>query len=166
MAEAIAAVGIVASIVQLFDFGTTVLLRLKEYQSSLGDIPRSFRQMNKELPLLLYTLQHIQEAINTGSIGVETEEALLPVIEGCREQVELLQSILSKTLPKSDDSRFKKGKKAILSVQQEGKVERILKVLQSYISTLTFYSAASSTSQPLNGSVISNHVWTYAHLRT
>ncbi|KFY95523.1 hypothetical protein V500_02750 [Pseudogymnoascus sp. VKM F-4518 (FW-2643)] len=151
MAEALAIIGIVANIAQLLDFGTTVLYRLKEYQSSLGEVPKSFRQISKELPLLLYTIQQIQDAIDAGSVGIETKKALLPVIEGCQEQLELLQSILVKTLPKSDDSSLEKGKKAISSLGQDGKVDRILKNLRNFISSLTFYySAASSTLQPLN----------------
>lgn len=155
MAEALAIIGIVANIAQLLDFGTTVLYRLKEYQSSLGEVPKSFRQISKELPLLLYTIQQIQDAIDAGSVGIETKKALLPVIEGCQEQLELLQSILVKTLPKADDSSFEKGKKAISSLGQDGKVERILKNLRNFISSLTFYySAASSTLQPLNGTIV------------
>ncbi|OBT61015.1 hypothetical protein VE03_09611 [Pseudogymnoascus sp. 23342-1-I1] len=151
MAEALAIVGVVASIVQLLDFGTAVLYRLKEYQSSLGEVPKSFRQISKELPLLLHTIQQIQDAIDAGSVGIETKKALLPVIKGCLEQLELLQSILVKTLPKAGDSSLEKGKKAISSLGQDGKVERILKNLRGFISSLTFYySAASSTLQPLN----------------
>ncbi|OBT58918.1 hypothetical protein VE04_00567, partial [Pseudogymnoascus sp. 24MN13] len=151
MAEALAVVGVVASIVQLLDFGTTVLYRLKEYQSSLGEVPKSFRQIDKELPLLLHTLQQLEKAIDAGSVGIETERALLPVIKGSQEQLELLKNILDKTLPKADDSSLEKGKKAISSLGQDGKVERILKNLRGFISSLTFYySAASSTLQPLN----------------
>jgi hypothetical protein len=95
MAEALAVVGIVANIVQLLEFSTTVLHRLKEYQSSLGEIPRSFSQISKELPLLLHTLQQIQEAIAAGYVEIETKKALLPVIKGCQEQVGLLESILT-----------------------------------------------------------------------
>lgn len=152
MAEALTIVGVVASVAQLVDYSTTVLYRLKEYQSSLGEVPKSFRQISKELPLLLHTIQQIQDAIDAGSVGIETEKALLPVVKGCHGQLELLQRILVRTLPKADDSPLEKGKKAISSLGQDGKVERILKNLRGFISSLTFYySAASSTLQPLNG---------------
>lgn len=155
MAEALAIVGVVASIVQLVDFGTTVLYRLKEYQSSLGEVPKSFRQISKKLPLLLHTIQQIQDAIDAGSVKIETEKALLPVIKGCQELLELLQSILDKTLPKADDSSREKVKKAVSSLIQDGKVERILKDLQGLIDSLAFYyTAASSTLQPLNGTIV------------
>jgi hypothetical protein len=40
MAEALAVVGVVASIVQLVDFGSEVFHRLNDFQSSLGEIPK------------------------------------------------------------------------------------------------------------------------------
>ncbi|OBT82577.1 hypothetical protein VE02_08684 [Pseudogymnoascus sp. 03VT05] len=151
MAEALAVVGVVSSIVQLLDFGTTVLSRLKEYQSNLGEVPKSFRQIDKELPLLLHIIQQIQDALAAGSVGIETKTALLPVVKGCQEQLELRQSIFDKTLPKADDSSLEKSKKAISSLGQDGKVERILKNFRGFTSSLTFYySAASSTLPPLN----------------
>ena len=53
MAEALAAIGAVASIVQLVDFGSKVLLRLNEFQSSIGEIPKVFQHVKAELPVLL-----------------------------------------------------------------------------------------------------------------
>jgi len=50
MAEALAAVGIVANIIQLVDFGSRVLKRLEEYQSILGEIPEAFRYIKAECP--------------------------------------------------------------------------------------------------------------------
>ena len=156
MAEALAVVGVVASIAQLLDFGTTVLHRLNNYQSSSGEIAKSFHQIEMELPLLLYTIHQIQEAIDVGSVGIEIKKALLPVIKSCQEQVvALLQSILTETSSRLDDSSPEKGTKAsILSAGQDGKIDFLLKNIQKHINTLTFYySAVSSTLQPQNGSV-------------
>ena len=156
MAEALAVVGVVASIAQLHDFGTTVLYRLNKYQSSSGEVTESFHQIKMELPLLLYTIHRIQEAIDAGSVGIEIKKALLPVIKICQEEVvALLQSILTETSSKSDDSSPEKGTKAtILSAGQDGKIDFILKNIEKYINTLTFYySAVSSTLQPQQGSV-------------
>ena len=83
MAEALAVVGIVANIVQLFDFGSKILHRLTEFQSSVENVPESFRHIKAKLPLLLHTLQQTKEAIEAGSIKDDTKKALLPAIEGC-----------------------------------------------------------------------------------
>jgi hypothetical protein len=154
MAEALAVVGIVANIVQLVGFSSKILHRLNEFQASLGETPRSFCVVKSELPLLQHTLEQTREAINAGLIRAETKPALLPAVEGCQEQIKLLDSILEKTLPTSDDSWGKKGRKAILSLHHDAKVESITKILRSYIGILTFYyAAASSTLQPLTGIV-------------
>ena len=155
MAEVIAVIGVVASIVQLVDFSSRVFHRLDEFQSSLGEIPKSFRYIKAELPLLQDTLQQIKEAIDTGSVRDETKRALIPVIEGCREQMESLDVILTKTIPIPNDSRLKRGSKAMSSLLRDAKVESITKILRAYIGTLTFYyAAASSTLRPLTGSML------------
>lgn len=129
MAEALAVVGIVANIVQLVGFSSKILHRLNEFQASLGETPRSFCVVKAELPLLQHTLEQTREAVNAGLIRAETKTALLPAVEGCQEQIKLLDSILEKTLPTSDDSWWKKGRKAILSLHHDAKVESITKEL-------------------------------------
>ena len=155
MAEAIAVVGVVASIVQLLDFSSGILHRLDEFQSSLGEIPKSFRHIKVELPVLRETLQQTKEAIDAGYVSDKTKTALIPAIQGCMEQIESLHIILAEILPTQDDSRLKRGKKAILSLRQDSKVESITKILHGYIGTLTFYyTATSSALQPLTGAML------------
>jgi len=155
MAEAIVVIGIVASIVQLVDFSSRVLHRLEEFQTGLGEIPVSLRHIKVELPVLQDTLQQTRAAIDAGSVRDATKNALLPAIEGCTEQIRLLDSILAKMLPTPTDSRLKRGTKAILSLHQEPKIESITKILRCYVGTLTFYYAAiSSTLQPLTGNTL------------
>jgi signal transduction histidine kinase len=124
MAEAIAIIGLVASIVQLVDFSLKVLHRLEEFQTSLGEIPRSIQHIKIELAVLQDTLQQTRKAIEAVSVRNETKKSLVPAIEGCAEQIGLLDHILAKLLPVSTDSWLIKGKKAILSLQQEAKTEK------------------------------------------
>ena len=152
MAEALAAVGVVASIIQLVDFGTKVLRRLNEFHSSLEKVPKSLRNITVELPLLLDTLDQTKRAIESGSIEDKTQKALQPAIDGCRDQIGLLQTILTKLLPTSSDSWNKRHKKAVLSLIQEAKVDEITTTLRNYIQILTYYhAAASSRLEPLKG---------------
>jgi hypothetical protein len=153
MAEALVVVGLVAGIVQLVDFSSKILVRLDEFQSSIGEIPKSFRHVKAELPVLRDTLQQTKDAIDAGFVPDNTKTALTPAIEGCIEQIRSLDNIITKTLPTPNDSRLKRGTKAMGSLYQDPKVEGITKVLRGYIGTLTFYYAAmSSTLQPLTGS--------------
>jgi N-terminal domain on NACHT_NTPase and P-loop NTPases len=114
------------------------LHRLDEFQPSLVEIPKSFRHIKAELPVLRDTLQQTREAIDAGSVTDKTKTALIPAIQGCMEQIESLHIILAEMLPTQDDSRLERGKKEILSLRQDSKVESITKILHGYIGTLTF----------------------------
>jgi hypothetical protein len=152
MAEALAVVGVVSSIIQLADFSSKILHRLDEFQSSRGEIPKIYRHIKSELPILREILEQTKEAIDAGLIRDETKRALLPAVEGCREQIASMDAFITKALPASEDSKWKKVGKAMLSVRQDAKVESITKAVRSYIGTLTFYyAAASSTLRPLTG---------------
>ena len=152
MAEALAVVSVVANIIQLIDFSTKVVHRLEEFHSIAGEVPKTFRHVKNELPLLGKTLQHIKDAADAGSMADGTRKALLPVITGCNEQIAQLDAILAKSLPEVNDNWKKRGKKAIVSLHYDAKVESITKVLQNYVRILTFYYAvASSNFQPLIG---------------
>lgn len=152
MAEALAALGIVSNILQLVDFGTKVLTRLREFQSNVGEIPESFHQISNELPLILDILKQFQGVIDDRFIEGRTDTALCRVIDGCFAQVTKLDDILAKYLPNSEDSRFTKGKKAIFSLRKDENIELISKRLHVYVTDLTFYCAfVSSTQQPSGG---------------
>jgi hypothetical protein len=152
MAEALAVVGVVASIVQLIDFGSKVLLRLNEFQSNAREIPTTFQHVKAELPVLLDTLEQTKTAIETGSIRDETKKALLPAIDGCRTQIESLDILIMKVLPLAGDSWRERSRKVISSLRQDAKVGKIRSDLQGYIQTLTYYhAAASSTLRPSIG---------------
>jgi Cdc6-like AAA superfamily ATPase len=162
MAEALAVVGVVASIVQLIDFSTRVVSRLDEFYSVAKEVPKSFRHIKTELPLLATTLAQLKEAIDATSVADGSKKALAPVIAGCNEQVAQLDAILKKTLPETSDSLHIKGKKVIVSLHYDPKVDSITKSLRSYVGILTFYySATSSTLQPLTGRVLLQEIYTF-----
>lgn len=154
MAEALAVVGIVASIVQLVDSGSRVLSRLEEYRSSLGDIPESFRHVKTELPVLLDALKQKKAEIDAGQITNDSKKALAPAVEACGKQIKALNDVIAKALPKPGDSWAKRKTKALGSLRYDAKVEKITTVIRGYIQTLTFHAASSSrpsASTPLAG---------------
>jgi hypothetical protein len=149
MAEALAIVGIVANITQLVDFSSRVLKRLNGYQSQLGDIPEAFRHIKAELPVLLDALRQTKAAIDAGFIEDESKKALLPAIEGCGKQIRLLDDVIVKALPLSNDSRTTRGWKALRSLHYDEKAEKIIAVIRGYTQTLTYHAASSL--RPLAG---------------
>jgi uncharacterized coiled-coil protein SlyX len=109
MAEALALVGLVSSIIQFVDFGTKVIHRLNEFQCTVTEVPKSFRDVKNQLPLLIDTLKRTQNQADAGYVSEETAKALKPVVEGCSSQVQLLSSILDKTLPANKASNWQRG---------------------------------------------------------
>jgi hypothetical protein len=152
MAEALAVVSVVATIVQLVDFTAKLLSRLNEYHTQAGEIPTSLRHIKAELAALEDALQHTKRAIVAGTLGATAGTALRPTLEGCEGQVQALDDLCARILPATDDSWRKKTQRAILSIKQESKVENVTKTLRGYIATLTFYHvAAFSTLRPSTG---------------
>ena len=143
MAEALAVVGIVANIIQLVDFGTRVLKRPEEYQSTLVEIPKTFRHIKAELPVLLDALRQTKAAIDAGLLEDESKVALLPVVEGCSVQIKALDEMIEKALPALSDSWTRRGRRALQSIRYESKVEKATVVIRGYFQTLTYHAAAS-----------------------
>ncbi|KAF2476755.1 TPR-like protein [Lindgomyces ingoldianus] len=144
MAEALAVVGIIANIIQLVDFGTRVLDRLNQYQSTVVEIPEAFRHIKSELPVVLDALRQTKAAIDAGLLQDESKRALLPAVEGCSEQIKALDEVIKKTLPGSSDSWARRGRKALWSLRYDAKMEKITAVIRGYVQTLTYHAATSS----------------------
>jgi hypothetical protein len=145
MAEAIVVVAVVSSIVQLVDFTSKVIARLNDIQSGTKDIPKSLEYLNAELPVLLHTLQQILDAIKADRFPSKCATALQPAVDGCKASIQDIESILSKTLPNQGDGKAKNFIKAVGSVWNEGKIERITATIHHCIATLTLYFAASAS---------------------
>ncbi|CZR66589.1 related to kinesin light chain [Phialocephala subalpina] len=144
MAEALAVIGSIASIVQLLEFGGKVLGRLKEFHSKRVEIPQCFRHIEIELPVLLDALAQTKTAIETGSVSAETEDALLPAIKACRRLVRKLHSILARLVTLKSDSWSRKTRKTFSSLRHEGKVQDIRTEIDRYIRVLTYSHAATT----------------------
>lgn len=145
MAEALAVVGVVANIVQLVDFGSKVLYRLNDFQSCCGEIPKTFKHIKDELPILLETLTQIKVVAEKGSMGEETKNALSLVVNGCQTQITLLDNLISSLLPQEGDSWRKKTDKAILSLRQDSKIITITAILRTHIQSLINYHVTASS---------------------
>lgn len=142
MAEALAAIGIAASVVQLVSFGSKVLVRLDEIEASAERMPQVFSDIRAMLPLLLETVEKTQEQAELGNVSAETKNALLPVINGCYRQVKDLEDLMGKVYVNSADSAWKRGRKAVISISLEKKAQAAMDSLANFVQVLTLYQAA------------------------
>ena len=127
------------------DFGTKVVHRFHEFHERAGEIPNIFQNLHTRLPLVLDVLRRIKAQVDDGRVHEDTQRALLPVVQSCFEQIEQLNEILIKVSPVIDDSSWRRGTKALLSVGQEGKIKKIEETLNENIHLLTFHQVTTST---------------------
>lgn len=76
MAEAAAAISLVASIVLLTDLGAKVASRLHEFASKTSDVPKSFRPLSQRLPLLILTIKFITRQAEASRLPDDVTKAL------------------------------------------------------------------------------------------
>ena len=141
MADPVTAVGLAVNIIQLLNWAREIVKRLDEFQRRVDEVPKVFRDIKTELPLLLNTLSETQKQAEHGLLEEDTQKALMPVIDGCRTQCGRLDKVLVKTLPTASDHTWERGIKAISSVHQEKKVKSIIETVRGYIHVLTYHQA-------------------------
>src|ERR1700728_3600263 len=141
MAEAIAAVGLAASILQLVDYGNKVIVRLQDFRSSIVEAPKAFREILVQLPLMLDTIERTRQQAESGAFDKATQDALIRVVQGCYLQITELHKVLAKVMPEKTDSSLQRSKKALQSVGYEKTIKEISSTLRNYVQTLTYYQA-------------------------
>jgi N-terminal domain on NACHT_NTPase and P-loop NTPases len=149
MAEAAAALGLVTAILQVVEYGSKLVTRLNEFRTTLDEAPRAFRDIMVELPLLLNSLDRTRQQAERGIVDKPTQEALLPVIQGCHSQINALNNTILKITPKRADSSFHKSIKAVQSVGYERNIKHITSTLRGYILTLTYHESTGYKSPPI-----------------
>jgi N-terminal domain on NACHT_NTPase and P-loop NTPases len=142
--ETVTALGLAGNILQFIEFGGQVVIRLQEFCSNARDVPQTFREVKNSLPLLLNSLKHIRQDLENGEVDQETEAALLPVIQGCTEQIESLNQILEGTLPAPGDSQWKAVTKALTSFWHDKKIQNIRTTINHYQGPLLLYQTRRS----------------------
>lgn len=115
MAEGLAVIGLVSAIVQLVDFSTKVVNRLDDFAASIGEVPRTFRHIKTELPLIADSLRRIQDQAKASSVDAVTITATSEVIADCKRDIGQLESILDQIVPATGASSWDRKKKALLS---------------------------------------------------
>ena len=142
MAEAIAVVGLLASIAELVKLSSTVISRVMEYQNAAKGLPKAFRAVKIELPLISDALKKIDSAAESGDMQEDTVNALKPVLSNCHESVASIDEMISKAMPPSQGSYFDRGVKAVTSLRLEREVEKTLQVLRQQLAVLNFHAGA------------------------
>ena len=141
-AEAVAAIGLIASIASLVDYGWSISKRMTEFVTNSDEVPKAFRVVQQQLPLLLNILEDLKVQAEHRDLSEDRRTAVQRVIDGCSLQVNTLEQILKDSIPRKDEQSWHKRLKAIKSIRNEKKVDRIVQVIQGYISLLSLSQAS------------------------
>lgn len=100
MAEAVAAAGLAAAIAQFVQLSIKIVQRLDQYHKDASKLPEVLQPIRERLPLLqdAFGRSHAQAA--SSLLSTETQSALMPILGHCRLQVQALDSLLNKILPR------------------------------------------------------------------
>ncbi len=130
-------VSIIANILQLVDFSSKAIRRVKEYGEDARDIPKTFRDIQTGLPLIVHTLGEIQTRASHGQVPEESCKALKGVLGDCKAKLAELKIIFEKVLPQDNASKGKRVWKGLVSLRQDKKVEEISQALWRSLQSLT-----------------------------
>ena len=151
MAEAVAAVSLVASIVSLVDFGSKIASRIKEFKSRTTSLPASFQNLADQLPLLNQVLEKIRIRASVGGLNEADASTILPVVESTLSYVRSLYDILKKTLLKGNSSSLDRIVIALKSLAHDDEIVRLLDKIRGNVQLLVF-------AQSIDHSDIHDHV--------
>ena len=132
MAEALATIAAADAILHLTQFVVEVISRLREYATTVTELPHSLKDVKAPLGLLRESLKQLSRQSNLRT--TQSNETLQEAVTGCRKQVEKLDKILKAVSSSTTDSKLKRSKKALVSVKQDREVRQICVDIQRYVT--------------------------------
>jgi len=141
MAE-LAIVGVIANIVQLVDFGTKIIGRVREFQSAVGEAPQSLHDLTINFSVLIKTVDLIQRTAE--SYDVNTKLALEQLITKCLKDVKLLDELIRRLLPRENDSTLLMSQKALVSLAKDKYIKGMVTKLEKIAFNLYMLSSVSA----------------------
>jgi len=149
MAEALAVVGLVSTIVQFIDFGTKIVERLNELTSEVDGLPKTFQAVKVKLPILIDMLHHTEQQIFADHDNLETATAMKPLINACLTEIIHLQTIFDKALPPQKSPSWQRRLRALRNLSHDKDVDRSLTKLEGHMLLLIFHKSTKD-SDPSN----------------
>ena len=127
-AEALVAVGIASSFVQLIHFTASLCSRIKEYAAGVG-LPKKLAAQADRLSDLLAVLHSLAISLGHDPLGSS-------VLTRCLAQARLLSDLLD-GLEGPSQGHLKNARKALKSLNQSDQIEEFQNVLDSLVNTLS-----------------------------
>jgi len=139
MAEAVAVIGLLSSIIQLVDFSSKLLGRLNDFVKTTQGVPDAFRNISVQLPLTTATLQRLSRQIIENGLTDDEQKALHAIVDRTMELIHEVDDVLSRTIPSKSSSSFEKQLLALQSLRQEKRIQKASIQLVQNVNLLTFF---------------------------
>ncbi|KAL8852731.1 MAG: hypothetical protein Q9221_002361 [Calogaya cf. arnoldii] len=141
MAEALAAVGVSASILQIVSLTAKLIQRFNDFNSIAEEMPRALRSIHIQLPFLRETCQNLDT-------GDESENVSM-IIKECHREIEDLYKTVDRLLPGPGDPRLSRAIKALKSMQYQQKFDHALRKIESFKIGLILHCCQKTTDTPI-----------------
>ena len=132
-------VGLVSSIIQIVDFSIRVTGTVTDFCSTTQDVPKVFRNIEAQLPLITSSLRTLGDTNYLGSLSQVVCEDVQRLAVGCKVQIEELEKLFCEIKPGPTDGRLQRGRKAITALWKQREFQNILTELGTYKDTLTLH---------------------------
>ncbi|KAL8948973.1 MAG: hypothetical protein Q9222_004879 [Ikaeria aurantiellina] len=143
MAEAVAAIGIGASVLQFATVAAKLTQRINEFNSTAEEMPQALRSIHTQLPFLLDTCQ----SLDTG----DESENTLAIIRECHREIEDLYQTINTILPGPGDPKLRRAFKALKSIHYQERFDHTLRRIEHFKTDLILHCCrgTSGTSRGL-----------------
>lgn len=117
-------VGLVASIVQLTDFSYRVIRRIDDLRGQLGDVPKAFAPVRRELEYVEGLIQSLDTAAVDRS---DMKDPVYALIEGFKKQLQELEDFIRCVRINEHQSLIANLGSAMTSVRKDDDLDRLIK---------------------------------------
>ncbi|KAF4544459.1 Ankyrin repeat protein [Lasiodiplodia theobromae] len=138
-AEVVAVLSIGASVIAVVDACNKLIDRIKEFRGSAA-----FVSLRSRLQLFSSNIKSLDKITSTGVIFDEEEQLLRDVLQGCKDTIEELDSLLTSLLPEPNASAWKKTRHAVRALLKDHRVRAVLEELQEYQNTILFHLSSKA----------------------
>lgn len=138
-AEVVAVLSIGASVIAVVDACNKLIDRIKEFRGSAA-----FVSLRSRLQLFSSNIKSLDKITSTGVAFDEEEQLLRDVLQGCKDTIEELDSLLTSLLPEPNASAWKKTRHAVRAFLKDHRVRTVLEELQEYQNTILFHLSSKA----------------------
>lgn len=121
-AEAIAVLGLIASIVSIID-GTK---QVYDAATNAQGLPKAFREVAGRLPIVRNVLGSAKQHVDKGDVDEDSCKGVKNVVEACEKKALKLDELFHKAIPADGASDLKRYYKAVKAFGKGNKVETLM----------------------------------------